>query len=93
MNIFIGSGRVSDVSLVKEGEILKFLLVIDGKGNNGKNAIPCTIFKPSPEIKESLAQEPAVELIGWVRNYVFENSGTSKTEIIVNLKSLKVLDT
>jgi hypothetical protein len=92
MNIFVGSGRVSDAKLVKEGEVLKFLLVVDSR-EKSRNEIPCTIFDPSTEMQAFLAEEPAVELSGSVKTFVFDVAGKkiAKTEVVVYPRSLKNL--
>jgi len=94
MNVFIGSGRVSNMRLARNGEILRFLLVVNEGDEKSRNEVPCMIFNPSPEIKGLLTKEPVIELQGRVRSYSFEIAGekATRTEIIVNPKSLRDLD-
>jgi uncharacterized protein YxjI len=97
MNVFIGSGEVTKVNLLNGGKILKFILAtqhIDAKQKQVVENVPCIIFNPDKETQNLLSENQVVELQGRVRTFSFEVAGEKnyKTEVLVNQRSLKILD-
>ena len=99
MNVFVGSGKIVRANLIEgERRILKFTLAITGnnskEGKERTDYVPCIIYNPVDETLEMLSIEKEVELLGRVKTFSFEIAGetTYKTEVVINQKSLKILD-
>ena len=99
MNVFIGTGEVTNVNLLTgERKMLKFTLAILGNNSDQTKEridyVPCIIYNPTEEVKRLLIQGRKLELQGRVQTYSFEIAGetTSKTQVVINQRSLKILD-
>jgi len=90
MNIFIGSGRIVDTKPSDNGQILRFVLSVEGKTKQDR--IPCLMFKPPPEVKQLLSKQGQyVELQGKVQSFSFELAGENvcRTEVVVSPHSIR----
>ena len=99
MNLFIGSGKIIRAKLIEgERKILKFTLAITtNNSNQGKQRtdyVPCLIYSPQEGILDIFSDENKIELQGKVKTFSFEVAGekTYRTEVVVNQKSLKMLN-
>jgi len=99
MNLFVGSGKIARANLIEGGKrILKFTLAIsENNSRDGKQRtdyVPCVIYNPLDEVLDMVSGGQQIELSGKVKTFSFEIAGekTYKTEVMVNPKSLKILD-
>lgn len=105
MNKFIGAGSLPRNAVLNgnEKKVLRFTLTTQ-YGRNKKTGksrlafVPCVIFRPSEDTANLLVENGKglqIGLEGWVNTSKFESKGITKysTEVIVDEKSLRVLET